>query len=219
MRYLDIDSWNRKGHFSFFKEFDYPHFSISGYVDITELSRFIKEQGSSFFLSFLYASTKAANGIEEFRYRIRQDKVVIHDKVDPSFTVMTDKEVFGFCNASYTEDFNNFYRSSAEAIERAREEMSVEDEPGRDDLLYITSIPWISFTGMTHPIDMKNADSIPRISWGKFFEENGRVRLPLSVQVNHALADGVHVGKYFNDLQKLLDDPWRYFDSGKGAKK
>lgn len=219
MRYLDIENWNRKGHYSYFKGFDYPHFSISGYVDITEFSRFIKEQGSSFFLSFLYASTKAANGIEEFRYRIRQDKVVIHDKVDPSFTVMTDKEVFGFCNASYTEDFSDFYRSTAEAMERARGESSIEDEPGRDDLLYITSIPWISFTGMSHPIDIKHTDSIPRISWGKYFEENGRVKLPLSVQVNHALADGVHVGKYLNDIQELLDDPRRYFGIMIGAMK
>lgn len=211
MRYLDIEAWNRKVHYNFFKEFDYPHFSLSGYVDITEFLRYIKERGNSFFLSFLYASTKAANGIEEFRYRIRQDKVVIHDKVDPSFTIMTDKEVFGFCNASYTEDFNGFYRSTAEAMESARKKMSIEDELERDDLLYITSIPWISFTGMSHPIDMKHTDSIPRISWGKFFEENGRIKLPLSVQVNHALADGLHVGKYFISIQELLDDPGRHF--------
>lgn len=88
--------------------------------------------------------------------------------------------------------------------------ITIKDEPGRDDLLYITSIPWISFTNITHPIQMTPVDSIPRISWGKYFEESGKVKLPLSVQVHHALVDGIHVGKFFNNIQEILDNPIKY---------
>ena len=210
MRYLDIENWNRKAHYSYFKELDYPHFSICGNVDITEFIRFVKDNGSSFFIAFLYASVKVANNIEEFRYRIRQDKVVVHDRVSPSFTMMTSKEVFGFCITEFEDNYNEFYMSASREIEKAKDQVSIEDEPGRDDLLYITSVPWVSFTNITHPIQMRPVDSIPRISWGKYFEENGRVKLPLSVQAHHALLDGAHLGQYFMGLQEILDSPMNY---------
>ncbi len=74
----------------------------------------------------------------------------------------------------------------------------------------MTSIPWISFTGTTHPIQMNPVDSIPRIAWGKYFEENGKIKLPLSIQVHHALVDDLHVGQYFNAIQEILDNPLKY---------
>lgn len=211
MRYLDIDSWSRKVHYNYFRELDYPHFNICGNVDITEFNRYIKEKRAPFFLSFLYVSARIANNIEELRCRIRGDKVVVHDQVHPSFTVMTEKGVFGFCTANYKENYESFCLSSAEVVEKAKANLSVEDEPGRDDLLYITSIPWISFTSITNPVHMRPVDSIPRISWGKYFETGERVLLPLSVQVHHALADGAHVGRFFMELQELLDAPEEYF--------
>jgi chloramphenicol O-acetyltransferase type A len=113
MRYLDIENWKRKAHYNYFKELDYPHFSICGNVDVTEFSRLVKDNESSFFIAFLYASVKAANSIEEFRYRIRQDKVVVHDRVSPSFTMMTSKEVFGFCVAEFEDNYSEFYKSAS----------------------------------------------------------------------------------------------------------
>lgn len=207
MRYLDIESWNRKEHYNYFKQLDYPHFNICGNVDITELIRFVKDSGSSFFLTFLYASVKTANRIEEFRYRIREDKVVVHDVVSPSFTVMTSKKVFSYCGVRFVDDYKKFYTDAFKKMELTKDQVNIKDEPGRDDLLYITSIPWVTFTGVTHPIHMKPVDSIPRIAWGKYFEENGRMKLPLSVQAHHALIDGEHIGQYFMKLQELLSDP------------
>jgi len=77
---------------------------------------------------------------------------------------------------------------------------------GRDDLIYITCIPWISFTHLSHTISLNKNDSVPRISWGKYFMENNKVLLPFSVQVNHALVDGIHIGRYFLKLQNYIDN-------------
>jgi chloramphenicol O-acetyltransferase type A len=124
--------------------------------------------------------------------------------------VMTEGEVFSFCTVEFIDGFNDFKCNTLKEIEKTKNNISLEDEPGRDDLLYITSIPWISFTNITHPIQMNPVDSIPRISWGKYFEESGKIKLPLSVQAHHALVDGVHVGKYFNTIQEILDNPVKY---------
>jgi chloramphenicol O-acetyltransferase type A len=210
MKFVDTEKWNRKDHYNYFKELDYPHFNICGNIDITKFYRYIKDNKSPFFISFLYVATKTANNIKEFRFRIREDKIVEHEIVNPSFTIMTENEVFSFCTSKFIDEFNDFKTNTSKKIEETKNNVIIEDEPGRDDLLYITSIPWISFTNITHPIQMNPVDSIPRIAWGKYFEENGKIKLPLSVQVHHALVDGVHVGQYFNTIQEILDDPLRY---------
>lgn len=208
MKYIDIEKWERKNHYTYFNGLTYPHFSICGNLDITKFYGFIKEKGYPFFATFLYASVHTANSIKEFRYRIRDKKVVEHDFVHPSFTVMTEKQVFSFCTVPYLQNFNDFLHTTLKEIEIARSNVKIDDEPGRDDLLYITSIPWVSFTGISHPIHMNPVDSIPRITWGKFFEENGVMKLPFSLQTHHALMDGAHVGQYFVKIQELLDNPY-----------
>ncbi len=210
MKYIDIENWKRRDHFNYFRQFDYPHFNICANLDITRFYKHIKENGLTFFISMLYVSSKTANGIKEFRYRIRGDSVVEHDTVNPSFTVMTENEVFNYCTAPFADDFHAFRSGTSELIEKAKRSSGLEDDPERDDLLYITSIPWVSFTGITHPISIKTVDSIPRISWGKFFEQDGKMQLPLSVQAHHAIVDGMHVGNYFVHIQEMLNDPGRY---------
>lgn len=210
MKYLDIDNWERKDHYNYFRQMDYPHFNICGNVDITNFYRFTKEKGNPFFISILYIAVKTANSIKEFRYRIREEKVVEHEIVSPSFTVMTPNEAFSFCTVKFIDNYDNFKANALLKIEKAKNNIKIEDEPGKDDLLYITSIPWISFTNITHPIQMNPVDSIPRISWGKYFQENGKIKLPLSVQAHHALVDGVHVGQYFMIIQEILDNPEKY---------
>ncbi|MBL4934806.1 chloramphenicol acetyltransferase [Clostridium sp. YIM B02515] len=210
MKFIDIENWNRKDHYNYFKQFNYPHFNICGNLDITNFYRYIKENELPFFASMLYASTKATNSIKEFRFRIREDKVVEHEIVSPSFTVMTNDEVFSFCAVDFIDNYNTFKSNTLKQIEETKNNVSIEDEPGRDDLLYVTSIPWVSFTNITHPIQMNPIDSIPRISWGKFFEENEKMKLPISVQAHHSLVDGVHIGQFFNNIQEILDNPVKY---------
>ena len=210
MKLIDMENWNRKDHYHYFKQFSYPQFNVCANLDITRFYSYIKENDIPFFISMLFVATKTANSIKEFRYRIREDHVIEHETVNPSFTVMAEGEAFHYCTVKLIDEFVDFKNNASKEIEKAKKSISLEDEPGRDDLIYITSIPWVSFTGITHPIQMNPVDSIPRISWGKFFEENGKMQLPLSVQAHHALVDGVHVGKYFTMIQEVLDRPANY---------
>jgi chloramphenicol O-acetyltransferase type A len=207
MKVIDLENWERKEHYHFFKGLDYPQFNICVNLDITRFYQYIKDYRLPFFISFLFAVTQMANRIPEFRYRIRGDQVIEHEMVHPSFTVMTSKELFSFCTVDHQNNFQQFMTRTSSAMEAAKTQVSLTDEPGRDDLLYISCIPWVSFTSVTHPIHMNPADSIPRITWGKYFEEYNKLKMPLSVQGHHALIDGLHVGWYINDLQGMIDEP------------
>jgi chloramphenicol O-acetyltransferase type A len=50
-------------------------------------------------------------------------------------------------------------------------------------------------------------DSIPRIVFGKFAKHGERTVMPISVEVHHALMDGLHVGRYLNRLEEVLGKP------------
>jgi chloramphenicol O-acetyltransferase len=60
-------------------------------------------------------------------------------------------------------------------------------------------------------------DSVPKIIFGKYEVEGGRVRLPVSVEVHHALMDGVHVGRYFERLQEHFTAPAAVLGGGADA--
>jgi chloramphenicol O-acetyltransferase type A len=207
MKYLDIETWNRSQHFHLFKDMDYPYFNLCANIDITNLRHFLQLHQQSFFKTMVCLTSKVANDIDEFRYRIRADRVVIHEQVDPSFTVLTTADVFSFCTVRYQADMVKLYQEIEAQMAALQGQISLGDEPGRDDLLYITSIPWVSFTSLSHPVHLHPVDSIPRIAWGKFFAESGMIKLPFSIQAHHALMDGLHAGRYFQELQELVADP------------
>jgi len=207
MRKINIETWSRREAFRLFSTFDHPHFNLCANVDLTAFSPALKRRGISFTVGVIYVATRAANAIPEFRYRIRQGEVVEHEVVHPNVTILANEDVFGFCALQYVEDFSSFAALAARRIAYAREHPTLKDEPGRDDWLFMSAVPWVTFTSVTHPIHLQRPDSVPRFTWGKFFADGRRLKMPLSVQVHHALMDGLHVGRYYEWVQDYLDHP------------
>jgi chloramphenicol O-acetyltransferase type A len=209
MRTIDLSTWPRRKHFEVFRAFDYPHINVCANVEITALQAFVKQRSLSLNITLIYLFARVANAIPEFRYRIRGSEVVEHDVVHPSSTILTEGDLFSFCTIPYVADYTAFALQATTIIEQMKQQPRLEDEPGQDDLLFMSSIPWVSFTALQHPIHMHPVDSVPRIAWGKFFTEGEALKMPLSVQVHHALMDGVHLGRYYALVQEYLDQPER----------
>ncbi|MGX8701266.1 CatA-like O-acetyltransferase [Caproiciproducens sp.] len=205
VEYIDMETWPRKEHFRHFYKMEYPMFSVSLNLDITKFLPFVKERRLSFYYAMGFAVTRAANEIPEFRCRIRGGRVVLHDKVHPSFTDLDrDSDLFKCVGVDLTEDICSFSEKASRASAAQKTFMDPAQEE-RDDVLYLTCVPWFSFTQVTHPIALDRNDSIPRIAWGKYFKDGEKTLLPFSIQANHALMDGVHAGRYVQRLQRDLD--------------
>jgi len=213
MREIDMDRSPRRRHYEFFRALDYPHFNVCAMVDAARLRATARAREVPFFKAILYCAVRAANEVPELRLRIRGDRVIEHDVVHPSYTSMTDAGVFSFTDARYHRDLGRFLRACEEAEEEVRAEASLEDDPERDDYLFITSLPWIHFTSFVHPIDIRNVDSVPRLVWGRAEPRGERVELPFALQAHHALVDGAHVGRYYELLRELFDDPGTFGES------
>jgi len=213
MREVDLGTWRRRRHFELFSTFDHPHFSMCANLELTAFHQHAKNSGVSFTVAFVYAIARAANSIPEFRQRIRSGRVVEHDIVSPSLTVLVDDDLFSFCTIPYCEAFTDFSDRATAMIAHVKEHPTLDIDPDRDDLLFMTALPWVSFTSFTHPMQLHPADSVPRFAWGKFFQEGRRLKIPLSVQGHHALMDGIHMAKFYARVEDYLQHPGDLVDA------
>lgn len=203
---LDMDSWERKEQFFFFKDYDNPFYNICTEVDVTELLNYTKEKNRSFFIASLYASLKAANLVKEFRYRIKGDSVIVYDKIHAGSTVLNDDETFGFCYFDYNEVLDTFNKKAEDSLKKHKDDkVEMESKENEDNLIHYSVVPWISFTSVSHARRFGGADSIPKIVFGKYTNKNGRIMMPVSIEVHHSLVDGLHVAKYLDQFQEVLN--------------
>jgi chloramphenicol O-acetyltransferase type A len=207
MHKIDITTWSRREHFEYFNSFNHPHFNLCANVDLTKFHPYIKHFGISFTTAVVFVISRAANDIAEFRYRLQDGEIVEHETVSPSVTILLDNGLFSFCTIDYSQDFDEFSTRSDRLISAVKDQPYLNDPPGRDDLLFMTAIPWVSFTSFTHPMRLHPGDCIPRFAWGKYFMDGGFLRMPLSVQGHHALMDGIHMGKFYAAVGDYLDHP------------
>ncbi len=207
MRFIDMQTWSRRDHFKFYSIVDHPHFSMCANVDVTAFQPFVKRNGYSLTVAMVYVIARASNAIPEFRQRIRGDQVVEHEIVNPGFTILTDKDHFSFCDVEYAEDFSGFAARAEKNIADVKAHPNLDVDTEKDDVLYMTSIPWVSFTSFIHPMQLHPGDSVPRFAWGKSFNESGTLKMPLGVQGHHAVMDGIHMGRFYEKVQDYLHHP------------
>lgn len=207
MKTIPLVGWPRKEHYLFFRDFDYPYFSLCADMDISVFLASIKEENISFTASMMYLIARVANGIPEFRQRLREGDPVEYPVVHPSATILSKDDLFTFCTVKYIPEFREFIRKAEEEIALVKEHPGLKEKIQDDSMLFLSSIPWVSFTSFHHPLKLNPADSVPRFAWGKFRQEREAVLMPLSVQGHHALMDGLHAGLFYQDFQRLLDQP------------
>jgi chloramphenicol O-acetyltransferase type A len=210
-KYLDLANWARRDLFEFFRGYDKPYFNICTRIDVTNLLALRRLHSNlSVSLAYHYFALRVANEIEPFRYRLREDKVIVHDVIHGGTTVLLPNESFTFAYFDYQNDFEKFVLEAGRAVKQAQTGNDPFKPTDRDDTVYFTTLPWVSFTSFSHARNWGREDSVPRIAFGKFTQENNRTLLPISVEVHHALMDGLHVGRYVTRLEEALRKPDEY---------
>lgn len=205
MQIIDLLKWDRTQIFNFFKDTDCPHYSITANIDVVNLYKFCKRNNLSFYYSMIYLVTKTCNSIQEFRYRIREDCVVFHEVIKPSFTLPTKNNLFRFSWCEYEDDLFKFVSKLVDSCESKVEDLIVNFDFSKDDFIFLSCTPWIHFTSFTNPYNTKMPDTFPRITWGKYIWVNNSLTMPVSVQVHHALVDGYHLGMFYEKLQAFIN--------------
>jgi chloramphenicol O-acetyltransferase type A len=207
--YLDLDRWPRRAAFDYFRGFDKPYFNLCTRLDVARLKAASAQAGTgSLSLAYHYIALRLANGMEPFRYRLQGGRVRIHPQVQGGTTVLRSDDSFGFAYLDPAPDYAGFARQGAAAIAAARDPQAA-FEPRVDDadVIHFTTLPWVHFSSFSHARNWRREDSVPKISFGRIDADGPRLWLPLSVEVHHALMDGLHVGRYVQAFEAALQRP------------
>ncbi|TVZ16453.1 CatA-like O-acetyltransferase [Maribacter sp. MAR_2009_72] len=202
---LNIEEWNRAGHFNFFSQFDEPFFGVNVRVNCAKAYEYAKNTGNSFFLIYLHRTLKAANKIQPFKYRIEEGKVFQYDDVHASPTIARTDGTFGFSYMPYQESFYDFKERATTEIDKVAHSKGLELPQCGLNVIHCSSMPWLDFTSVSHARHFKFEDSCPKISFGKMTGEGEDRSMPISIHVHHALMDGYEVGLFVEEFQKLMN--------------
>ena len=193
-REVDFSGWKRKRHYEMFSAREYPFIGVTTELDISEWDAARRRSGRKFFPAFLHSVMCAMNAIENFRYRIDGSKVLLYEKVDPTFVVFeAEEELYYFAFVEMTDDPDEFDRRVEEVKRLTLAERSFGED--RPDVVYTSCTPWFTFTDIIQPLGLAQPDSIPRVVWGKVKRDGDVVSVPFSITGHHGLIDGFHVGK------------------------
>lgn len=200
---IDEKTWKRSMHCMVFRNSIEPAFCVTFELDVTNFRRKIKEQGYSFTIAMVYAICRCANEIEEFRYRFLDGNIVLYDQIDTAFTYLnSDTELFKVVNVPMKDTLEEYVAAATKA---AREQTEYFTGPLGNNVFQCSPMPWVTYTHISHTNSGKKDNVTPLFDWGKYYERDGKILMPVSVQAHHSFVDGVHIGKFVDCLQKYVD--------------
>lgn len=211
MHELDIENSPRKKTYDWFKSFKNPTYGINVTMDVTKLVAYTKATNTSFFINMLYIVVNGLNKVPEMRMRFVNNKPVIFDDINPAITVMTENEVFENVRFENKKNYQDFYNLSKQEIDKAKHETKLTDSSynltDAWNEYYITCLPWLNFTGANQPMTEElHSQTVPRICWGKYVNNNDKYEMTLNITVSHIFVDGLHISKAFNNIQEILNE-------------
>ena len=199
VRQIDLSNDPRRAQFDYFRNFRDPYVSVTVPVDITRL----RERGTPLFLSYLWCAIRAANAVPELRRRIDGERVGEYDRCLSSQTVALPNGSDCYCTLDCEKPFDEFLPYAQAETERAKRAASLTDGADAAQLFFVTALPWLPFSSLSLPVP-EPPDSNVRISFGGITEQNGRSLLPVNLTAHHALADGIHLSRFFAAMQERI---------------
>lgn len=207
---IDKEKYYRKGVFEHFSKDCKCSTSITARINVTDLVLYSKKTGTKFYINFLYILSKVLNSRDDYKmgYLYKEDKLICYDVINPTQYVFHDDTET--CTPVYTKfyyDYPTFYENALIDIERAKETrkygLDMQNHPNWFDASYI---PWFSYDSLNIELPDGHLFFAPIINWGKYREENGHLMMPVTVRLNHAIADGYLVANVFCLLQKEIEN-------------
>lgn len=203
MEIIKMEDWERRELFEVFGKSDWPFYFVSFDLDVTRVYEYAHDNHLSFYLTLTYLVSKAAASVHNFRYRIHGEEIHVLDTLKPSFTWLDEgSNVFKIVNCALEPTVKGFVRKASKL---AKEQKSFLPEKDTEDLIFISSLPWIPTTAIGSEHNLDKNDYFPRISWGKYVGRSGHKVLNMSVDVNHRIIDGQHIGQFYEELCRQIE--------------
>lgn len=198
--------WPRMPYFEYYHYKIKSKYNITHHIDITEFLATIKDRGLRFYPSFIYVIIRMVNRQEEFRMAFDEEgHLGFWNYVVPSYTIFHDDDkTFSDLWSLYDPSFNRQYEfitSDMEQFGHVKQVKARANQPAY--FCPISVLPWLSFHSMGQDSYSESNLLFPIIRFGKYYKEDDRIKLPLALFVNHAVADGYHTSLLINNIESF----------------
>lgn len=217
MSYREVERYYRQEQFDYYSAYESPFYAATVPFDITALKAWAARHGYSIYLSLAYFFTGAAASVEDFRYRLLDDRMVLYERLHPGLTVPTPDGRFSFANLEWDPDPERFHRAARPVLEEARSSVTLAESRRHRNHLFFTALPKVPFTGFTHATELRPDAAEPKVAFGRFARRGERLIVPTGIQVNHAFVDGRALGELVERVEALYREPSVDWDSLEAA--
>lgn len=207
-RKIDFSTWERAEKYKYFMTSEPCVLSLTCDVDVTDFASFCKRKGLKFYTAFICAVSRVINGDEHYRMgKDAEGNVIVFDEMDPLFTdFVPEGETFNNLTTPYRADAKEMYANVTAVREKYRGLEVMYPEEATPNMFSITCLPWISYNTMElHYKDNENM-LFPIVAWGKYKMKEGRLMMPLTMRIHHAVCDGYHAAKFFTEVERVLPE-------------
>lgn len=204
-RKIDLETYYRKDVYRHFSQDCKCSISMTARVDVTKLVETSKKTNTKFYVNFLYLLCKTLNSRDDYKtvYEWQTNELYCYDAINPTqYVFHDDTETCTPVYTNYCEDYKTFYDDCIRDVERAKRTreyaLDMQNHPNWFDASFL---PWVSYDSMNVELPDGHLYFQPVVNWGKYREENGKLTMPLTIRLNHAIADGYLLAKAYSILE------------------
>ena len=203
---VDVDEWSRGSLFQFYIEKMRIVMSLTVDINVALLITYTKKNDLKFYPAMIWVVSKVINSHDEFKYSWDTDGNLIRwDSISPSYTIFNrDDECFSKFVTEYTDDIFEFYQRTVDDQRKYQEERAIiGNQP--QNFFDVSCLPWVKYKHFDVHVFDEGKFLAPVLTWGKYEAQNGNALMPLTMNIHHAVADGFHLSRFFNEVQELID--------------
>ena len=203
---IDLNNWKRGQLFNHFVNELRIVMSMTVDIDITKLKNYTQRNGVKFYHAMLWIVSKVINSHDEFKYSWNENGDLIRwDYISPSYVDFHEEdETFIKIVTEYSDDLTVFCHRIAADIDSHKNTQGIADDQP-PNFFDVSCLPWVKYTNYDIHVFDEGKCLSPVVNWGKYEEENNKLMMPLTMNIHHAVADGFHLSRFFNEVQELIN--------------
>ena len=203
---IDLNAWSRGNLFQFYIDKMRIVMSLTVDIDVQNLKLYSKKTGIPFYPLMLWVVSKVINNHDEFKYSWDNEGNLIRwDYVSPSYTDFhNNDENFTKMVTEYSDDLTEFYGRVMADRERYKNDRAILDNQPLN-FFDVSCLPWVRYKHFDVHVFDEGKFLAPVVTWGKYEQTEDKLLMPLTMNIHHAVADGFHLSRFFNEVQELID--------------
>lgn len=204
MEKIDYEKWDRKEIFEHFYHVAKSTYSITVKINVTKVLQFVEKSNMKFYSVMTWIVSKAINEHKQFKMGYDQEgNLGFYEVVHPQFPVMDFNYNVVSLMTDYDENIERFNDKMNEVINSFEKEGVVPEI--KENMIMISTLPWIHYESFSVNNESGLHFLFPMVTWGEYELDHGTYRMPLTIQISHAAADGYHCHLFFESVEKIVD--------------